>query len=112
MEINPQKLAEQIANLFLQSENEREVSDFSSLRRSIEQIDGRLSKIESALFEANPQSAVRSAHFAHPSQEKFEIADGFAPEKSEQFETDTKPCPFEPTGKPCDHCSMCGSRGF
>ncbi len=111
MESNPQKLAEQIANLFLQNESEREASDLKSLRRSVERIDERLSKIESALFEINPQSAIRTSHFAHPSQEKFEIADGFAPEKGEQFETE-KPCPFEPTGKPCDHCSMCSSRGF
>jgi hypothetical protein len=29
----------------------------------------------------------------------------------EFFETEKK-CSVEPGGKPCDHCSMCSSRGF
>lgn len=45
----------------------------------------------------------------HPSQQQFielladQIIAGMTKEK---------PCPYEPDAKPCDHCSMCNSRGF
>ena len=45
----------------------------------------------------------------HPSQQQFielladQIIAGMTKEK---------PCPYEPTGKVCDHCSMCNSVGF
>lgn len=113
MENNPQKLAEQIANLFLRHEGEREARDFAALRESVELINERLFKIENTLSSNIPPSAIRTPHLTHPSQEKFEVAEA-APHNQIGAETDDaeKPCPFEPTGKPCDHCSMCSSRGF
>jgi hypothetical protein len=47
----------------------------------------------------------------HPSQEKFNINEAIVDELVEFFEKE-KACSFEPNGKPCDHCSMCSSRGF
>jgi hypothetical protein len=45
---------------------------------------------------------------SHPSQERFLelLADEIFKDLSKE-----KACPYEP-GRPCDHCSMCNSRGF
>ena len=47
---------------------------------------------------------------AHPSQERFQIDEAVS-ELVDYFERE-KICSVEPGGKPCDHCSMCSSRGF
>ena len=47
----------------------------------------------------------------HPSQERFGIEEATVSELVEFFESEKK-CSVEPGGKPCDHCSMCSSRGF
>jgi hypothetical protein len=47
----------------------------------------------------------------HPSQERFGIEEATVAELVEFFESEKK-CSVEPGGKPCDHCSMCSSRGF
>lgn len=103
---NTQKLAERIA-LLLQ-ENEKG-SDESFLRTSLEKINERLDKIESQLAVQSPKSQASSPKF-HWSQEKFtdleELADQIINAQNE------KACPYEPSGKPCDHCAMCNSRGF
>jgi hypothetical protein len=46
----------------------------------------------------------------HPSEERFGIDEAVS-ELVEFFERE-KVCNVEPGGKPCDHCSMCSSRGF
>jgi hypothetical protein len=46
----------------------------------------------------------------HPSDERFGIDEAVS-ELVEFFERE-KVCNVEPGGKPCDHCSMCSSRGF
>lgn len=106
---NTQNLAERIAALLRENEN----TDADFFRSSLEKINQRLEQIESRISaqNINPQSAIRNSHLPHPSQEKFEILEAFAAAGDGHFE-DEKPCPFEPTGKPCDHCSMCNSRGF
>jgi hypothetical protein len=48
---------------------------------------------------------------AHASQERFGIEEATVTELVEFFENEKK-CSVEPGGKPCDHCSMCSSRGF
>lgn len=47
----------------------------------------------------------------HASQERFGIEEATVTELVEFFENEKK-CSIEPGGKPCDHCSMCSSRGF
>lgn len=47
---------------------------------------------------------------SHPSQEKFGITEAVS-ELVDYFERE-KTCTVEPGNKPCDHCSMCSSRGF
>jgi hypothetical protein len=48
---------------------------------------------------------------AHPSEEKFGVEEAAVSELVDFFEG-AKKCELEPGGKPCDHCSMCSSRGF
>jgi hypothetical protein len=48
---------------------------------------------------------------AHPSQERFGIEEAAVSELVDFFEGEKK-CELEPGGKPCDHCSMCSTRGF
>ncbi|MCA1623826.1 MAG: hypothetical protein LC768_07045 [Acidobacteria bacterium] len=106
-----QELAQRIANLL--QESETKVDDFSTLHSSLVKINERLDKIESQIASqnTNPQSTFRIPQSNHPSQEKFEIAKAVVQEVLEHLETE-KACPYEPTGKPCDHCAMCSSRGF
>ncbi|MGZ8869698.1 MAG: hypothetical protein ACXW3W_01420 [Pyrinomonadaceae bacterium] len=47
----------------------------------------------------------------HPSQERFGIEEATVAELVEFFEKEKK-CSVDPSGKPCDHCAMCNSRGF
>jgi len=47
----------------------------------------------------------------HPSQERFGVEEATVSELVEFFENE-KQCSVDPSGKPCDHCAMCSSRGF
>jgi len=105
---NTQKLAEQIA-LLLQENAKGSDEDF--LRSSLEKINQRLDKIESGIIQPNPQSQIPNPGLFHPSQEKFPSLEELADEIIDSLQNE-KACPYEPTGKPCDNCSMCNSRGF
>jgi len=60
----------------------------------------------------NPQSEIRNPQFVeHPSQERFGVEEAAVTELVEFFENEKK-CSVDPSGKPCDHCAMCSSRGF
>jgi hypothetical protein len=61
-----------------------------------------------ALEQTIPQSAIRNPQATHPSLDKLNIAEAIA---DSIFGVKEKACTFEPS-KPCDHCSMCNSRGF
>ena len=81
--------------------------DLASLFAAIEKINHRLDKIES--------SAPRAADLAadatvHPSLDKYSVAEAIADSIFSHYKKE-KACQFEPD-KPCDHCSMCNSRGF
>ena len=104
---NTDSLAKQIAELL---ENERPRVDLSSIQSSLDAISSRLDKLE-----ATKTETLKSQHpihrSTHASLDKFAIAEAvvdqiFADQGAE------KACTFEPNGKPCDHCSMCSSRGF
>lgn len=107
---NTQNLAEKIA-LLLQENKKGSDRDF--LRASLEKINARLDRIESqiALQNSNPQSAIPNSKPIHFSQEKFKSLEEIADEIIADLENE-KACPYEPAGKPCDHCAMCSSRGF
>ena len=60
----------------------------------------------------HPQSAMQTQQsIDHPSQERFGVAEAAVSELVEFFENE-KQCSVDPSGKPCDHCAMCSSRGF
>ena len=107
-----QKLAEQIAEVLQQNQN---ASDDNFLRFSLEKINQRLDNIEAKL-ESKDGKQIHPSSFIlhpskHPSQEKFQNLEELADEIITNLQNE-KACPFEPTGKPCDHCAMCNSRGF
>lgn len=104
---NTQKLAEQIAQLLQSSENQSD--DF--LRSSLEKINQRLDNIEAQSIFQNPKSQIPNLKSFHPSQEKFTNLEELADEIITNLQSE-KTCPYEPTGKLCDHCAMCNSRGF
>ncbi|NNE98418.1 MAG: hypothetical protein HKN25_05280 [Pyrinomonadaceae bacterium] len=95
-----QNLAKKIAKLL---NNERVAG--------LDTINERLDRIERALDSMDSIPEVQNRKSFHPSQQKFDVIEAVADEIIEHFENE-KACTFEPNGKPCDHCSMCSSRGF
>lgn len=89
-------------------ESEPQGGELASVFASLEKINHRLDKLEAG---SNPQSAGRGQQLVHPSQEKFAVLEAVADRIIEGLKTE-KTCTFEPNGRPCDHCSMCSSRGF
>ncbi len=78
--------------------------DLATLFASIAKINHRLDKLEGS------QATPIDLKPPHPSLDKLNIAEAIADSIfGSQFKE--KACQFEP-GKPCDHCSMCNSRGF
>jgi hypothetical protein len=104
-QIDPQQLAEKIARII---ETERPSNELASIAASLDAINSRLDRLESA--STNTQAEFRSPQSHHPSQEKFSIAEAIADQIFAGVSKE-KTCTFEPS-KPCDHCSMCSSRGF
>ncbi|MCY7374787.1 MAG: hypothetical protein LH472_02290, partial [Pyrinomonadaceae bacterium] len=70
-----------------------------------------LDNIESQLTFQHPKPKIQNLESNHSTQEKFLNLEELAYEITGGFK-DEKACPYEPTGKPCDHCAMCNSRGF
>lgn len=105
-----QKLAEKIAKLL---EGETPAPEHASLFAAIEKINHRLDKIEAGQKTSSLSPAVNSHSSNHPSLDKLNIAEAIADAvfAGVQGMHKEKACQFEP-GKPCDHCSMCNSRGF
>ncbi len=81
-------------------------SELAMVLAAIEKINRRLDKIEAA----GPQSASNFGQSTHPSLDKLNIAEAIA-DSIFGSQAKEKACTFEPS-KPCDHCSMCNSRGF
>jgi hypothetical protein len=83
-------------------------NEFTQILSALETINQRLDKLES---NSSPASEFTKPSSIHPSQERFEIAEAIADAIFHGVAKE-KACTFEPNGKPCDHCSMCSSRGF
>ncbi len=79
--------------------------ELAPLFAAIERINHRLDRIE------GEHGRVVVTPLIHVSQEKFSIAEAIADAIFDGTSKE-KACTFEPNGKPCDHCSMCSSRGF
>ena len=102
---NTETLAHKIAQLL---EAERQPADLSSIQASLDAINARLDKLEADQTSPKPQIPVFQS--THPSVDKFAIAEAIA-DQIFTAKGAEKACTFEPS-KPCDHCSMCSSRGF
>ena len=105
---NTEILAAKIARLL---QTETSGADLNSVHLSLEKLNQRLDRIESQIAFQNPNSQIQSPKSFHSSQEKFTNLEELADEIISGLQTE-KACPYEPTGKPCDHCAMCNSRGF
>lgn len=115
-------------------------SELAAMRASLEQLQRKLVQIESHITRGSGDSSsqttnasqqessqnkthsepigVRSPWLsgmyvpaAHPSQERFGVEEAAVSELVDFFENEKK-CELDPSGKPCDHCAMCSSRGF
>jgi hypothetical protein len=98
-------------------------SELAAMRATLDQMRERLVQIESKVGGGVSTSAsgpvapqVHSPWLAgvnadHPSAERFGIEEATVAELVDFFQNE-KACSLEPGGKPCDHCSMCSSRGF
>jgi hypothetical protein len=84
-------------------------SDLAQILTALDKINNRLDKLETAI--SNPKSEIANPQLFHPSQERFEIAEAIADAIFDGVYKE-KACTFERNAKPCDHCSMCSSRGF
>ena len=97
------RLAEKIAALI---EAETQTQEPPTLEASLENIIKRLERLEKTQLE----SGLIPHQVEHPSLHKFNVAESIVDHLFSGIEVE-KACRFEP-GKPCDHCSMCSSRGF
>ena len=103
---NSETLAQKIAKLL---EAEQAPADISAVLARLDNIDARLDRLESNI--SPTQQAEISRLPFHPSTDRFAIAEAIADEIFGNTQKE-KTCSFEPNGRPCDHCSMCSSRGF
>jgi hypothetical protein len=72
---------------------------------------GAMSPHRSGHVTHSPWLAGINSSYSHPSEEKFGVEEATVSALVDFFEKE-KLCSVEPGGKPCDHCSMCSSRGF
>jgi hypothetical protein len=98
-------------------------SELAAMRASLSELQSRLIQIESKVRAGSvgysQTVAAPSMHSpwlvgvnaSHPSQERFGVEEATVSELVDYFQNE-KTCTVEPGGKPCDHCSMCSSRGF
>ncbi len=100
-EIN--RLADKIAKIL---EAETQQQDMPLLFAGMEKINHRLDKLERALLDGVDVPA----QIQHSSLDRFSVSETIADEILSETKNE-KACQFEPD-KPCDHCSMCSSRGF
>ena len=100
-------LAIKIAELL---EKERRNVDMTSIQTTLDAFVSRLDKLEASTNE-DFKSPISNLKSFHPSLDKFAIAEAVA-DQIFAGQGAEKACTFEPNGKPCDHCSMCSSRGF
>lgn len=98
-------------------------SELAAMRASLNEMQNKLVQIESKVrggsLGYSATVAAPSMHSpwltgvnaSHPSQERFGVEEATVSELVDFFQSE-KSCTLEPGGKPCDHCSMCSSRGF
>jgi len=104
--IESKEIAEKVEKIVRSKAGDGELAQILT---ALDKINDRLDKLETAI--SNPRSEIPNPQAIHPSQERFEVAEAIADAIFHGVAKE-KACTFEPNGKPCDHCSMCSSRGF
>ena len=79
-------------------------AELAAMRATLSELQNRLVQIEAKV------SVPRVHSPWHPSMERFGVEEATVSELVDFFQNE-KACSLE-TGKPCDHCAMCSSRGF
>ncbi len=103
---NKKILADKIAAIL---QNESGVEGNEQLWKAVSELGKRLEKLEgAAVLNTFPNPSLSSP--VHPSLAKYSVVEAVIIPSSDT--TQEKTCTFEPNEKPCDHCSMCSSRGF
>lgn len=100
-------IAERIAQMLAA---ERPSADLSKIQATLESINARLEKLERSAS-GQPHLPTRIPLPVHPSLSKYEIAETIA-DALIAGRSAERACTFEPNDRPCDHCSMCSSRGY
>ena len=102
----------------VESSNTDLSSELSAIRVSLNDLQNRLIQIESKVTTSTSGASPRvhspwlaGVNASHPSEERFGVEEATVSELVDFFQNE-KTCTLEPGGKPCDHCSMCSSRGF
>jgi len=81
-------------------------AELAAIRASLNELQDRLVQIEGKVSAPRVHSP-----WSHPSMERFGVEEATVSELVDFFQGE-KQCSMEPGGKPCDHCTMCSSRGF
>ena len=102
-----QILAEKIASLI---QNESGAAGNEQLWKAVGELGERLEALEKTASGSGDAAPSSKPPLNHPSLSKFSVLEALA--ESPSSDPSTKICAFEPNDKPCDHCSMCSSRGF
>lgn len=95
------------------TKSDSQPKDLAALFAAIERIGHRLDKIEQGSGSsqiAKIRSEISNPQPNHPSLDKLNVAEAIADSIFSHYQKE-KACQFEPE-RPCDHCSMCNSRGF
>ena len=97
-------LAEKIAEVIAAGSKPVNLTSFTE---RIDHLSQRLDRIEAS----TKSGSINTSSPSHPSMDRFAVAEAIV---DSLFDRDAKEktCTFEPNDRPCDHCSMCSSRGF
>ncbi len=107
-------------------------AEIAAVRANINELQNKLSELQSRVRQStataanqvpsrpfpafvppthSPWLAGVNAVASHPTEERFGIEEAVVNELVDYFQSE-KSCSLDPSGKPCDHCAMCSSRGF
>jgi hypothetical protein len=107
-----ERIARRVGAASVQPINTDIGSELAAMRATLNEVQNRLIQIESKVSSPRVHSPwLAGVNASHPSQERFGVEEATVSELVDFFQNE-KTCTLEPGGKPCDHCSMCSSRGF
>ena len=113
-----ERVARRIGAGSVPSSNTDLSAELAAVRSTLNELQNRLIQIESKVTTSTSGSSPRvqspwlaGVNASHPSEDRFGVEEATVSELVDFFQNE-KTCTLEPGGKPCDHCSMCSSRGF